>query len=350
MFKSPKDARKAADPIMARVNESNNSTAPQRVYSEITFRDFVAGRWRDYMVHAKYQISTIEHCNSLVKNHLLPFFGQKKMVEVTPSDISGFLKSKQSAVSDNTMQKFYGLLHLMFDIAHQYDLIMQNPVRSKLHKPEMERVEKPTLRATEVRAILAQLPEQEQLFALLIAVTGMRMGEALALRWMDFDATRSELSISHTLYRLRLKSPKTESSMRSIRLVPVIAELLASHRRQSAFQADTDFIFYRADGRPLNANVVRRLLYKAMDAAEIKRVKGQYGFHIFRHTAGSLLYAKSRDLKLVQNTLGHSDISTTSDIYVHLDDKVMSEGTEILAGEILGKRDLSVTHESEMVS
>jgi integrase len=262
----------------------------------------------------------------------------------------GFLKSKQSAVSDNTMQRFYGLLHLMFDIAHQYDLIGQNPVRPKLHKPEMERIEKPILRATEVRAILARLPEQEQLFVLLIAITGMRMGEALALRWMDFDAIQSELTISHTLYRLRLKPPKTESSTRSIRLVPAIAELLASHKRQSAFKADTNFIFCRADGKPINANVVRRLLYEAMDGAGIKRVKGQYGFHIFRHTAGSQLYAKSRDLKLVQTTLGHADISTTSDIYVHLEDKVMSEGTEILAEEILGKCDLSVTQESEMVS
>jgi integrase len=70
-----------------------------------------------------------------------------------------------------------------------------------------------------------------------------------------------------------------------------------------------------------------------MDTAEIKRVKGQYGFHIFRRSAGTLLYAKSRDLKLVQGTLRHADISTTSDIYVHLDDKVLSEDTEILTGK-----------------
>lgn len=63
-----------------------------------------------------------------------------------------------------------------------------------------------------------------------------------------------------------------------------------------------------------------------------------------------MLYNKSRDLKLVQGTLGHSDISTTSDIYVHLDDKVIGEGTEILAEEILGDCDLLVTQESEMVS
>jgi integrase len=349
-FKNKKAAFKAAEPIMARVNERNNSTAPHKLYAEITFKDFIAGRWSDYTVVAKHQVSTTECNNSLIKNHLMPFFDDRKMVEITPSDISHFLNSKQGLVSGNTMQNLYGLLHLMFDIAHQYDLIEHNPIRPKLHKPEFERVEKPTLLAAEVRGILAKLPKQEQSFALLIAVTGMRMGEALALRWMDFDVTRLELSINHTLYRLKLKQPKTKSSKRPLRLAPSIAELLVSHREQSAFQAEDDFIFCRADGRPLNPTALRTHLYDAMDSVGIKRVKGQYGFHIFRHTAGSLLYAKSRDLKLVQNTLGHSDISTTSDIYVHLDDKVMGEGTEILAREILGNCDLSVTQCSKMVS
>jgi site-specific recombinase XerD len=87
-----------------------------------------------------------------------------------------------------------------------------------------------------------------------------------------------------------------------------------------------------------------------MDKAGINRVKGKYGHHIFRHSAGTLLYEKSRDLKLVQGTLRHNDISTTSDIYVHLGDEVLNEGSQILATEILGNRDLFVTQKSEMVS
>jgi integrase len=87
-----------------------------------------------------------------------------------------------------------------------------------------------------------------------------------------------------------------------------------------------------------------------MDKVGIERVKGKYGPHIFRHSAGSLLYAKSRDLKLVQSTLRHGDISTTSDIYVHLDDEVLNEGSVILTGEILGNGTLAVPQESKMVS
>lgn len=87
-----------------------------------------------------------------------------------------------------------------------------------------------------------------------------------------------------------------------------------------------------------------------MDKAEIKRVTRKYDFHIFRHSAGTLLYTKSRDLKLVQGTLRHTDLSATSDIYVHLDDVVLSEGAEILTAEILGNCDSTVTQKNEMVS
>jgi integrase len=238
----------------------------------------------------------------------------------------------------------------MFDLAEQYDLIERSPVRPKLHKPEMPRGEKPTLNAAQIRALLEAFDERDRLFVLLLAVTGMRVGEAMALRWVDFTAERLELSINHTVYRQKLKQPKTESSRRPLRLVPAIAGLLVAHRQQSAFATDEDFIFCRKDGRPLNHSALRNHLGKAMKAVGIKQIKGQHGFHIFRHSAGTLIYSKSRDPKLVQGTLGHADISTTSDIYVHLDDRIIAEGTEILAAEILGNCDPTVTQVSQMVS
>jgi integrase len=126
--------------------------------------------------------------------------------------------------------------------------------------------------------------------------------------------------------------------------------MLVEHREGSAFQAAEDFIFCRPDGQPLNPSALRTHVYLAMDAAGIPRSKGTCGFHIFRHTAGSLMYARSHDLKLVQSALGHSNISTTSDIYVHLDGNAIAEGTELLAEEILANGDPTVTHESTMVS
>ncbi|MFL6278384.1 MAG: tyrosine-type recombinase/integrase [Blastocatellia bacterium] len=344
-------ALEAAAPIMAQVNRRNQAE-PQQLDAEITFKEFIATHWEAYRRTAKHQPTTIENHNSLTKNHLMPFFKKRRLREVQPSDISRFLQSRiDEGLAGNTLQNLYGLLRLMFDIAAQFDIIDKSPVRPKLHKPEFERVEKPTLNAAQIKAIIARLPDEtERVFALLLAVTGMRIGEALALRWTDFDPLKCELSIHHTLHRLKLKKPKTAISFGTLKLDPRIADLLTAHQARSRFKAEKDFIFCRSDGRPLNQSALRNHLYAVMDELEIARAKGMHGYHIFRHSAGTILHKRSRDLKVVQSLLRHSDISTTADIYVHLDDEVVSEGVGILADEILGIRDRTVTGESKMVS
>ena len=120
---------------------------------------------------------------------------------------------------------------------------------------------------------------------------------------------------------------------------------------KSSFKEPPDFIFHRSDGSPFNQNQVREdVLYKAMDKAEIAREKGKYGFHILRHSAGSILHARTGDLKLTQKALGHARVSTTSDIYVHLEEDALKIATELPAGEILGNCDPIVTQSSRMVS
>jgi site-specific recombinase XerD len=95
----------------------------------------------------------------------------------------------------------------------------------------------------------------------------------------------------------------------------------------------------RPDGNTLNEPTLRNHLHAVIDKAEIKRVRQKYDFHIFRHSASTLLYTKSRDLKLVQGTLRHADICVTSDIYVHLGDVVLNEDAEILTAVIMGNCD-----------
>lgn len=173
-LKDKKAARKAAEPIMARVNERNNCANPKLPLVPITFREFIDKRWRAYTVSAEHQVSTVNIRNSLINRQLMPFFGEKVMTEITPSDISDFLKA--SKLSINSRQQLYSMLNLMFEMARQYDVIEQNPVRPLIHRPEQAAINKPTLTPAQVRAILAYLPDDERLYNLLLAVTGMRCG------------------------------------------------------------------------------------------------------------------------------------------------------------------------------
>ena len=113
------------------------------------------------------------------------------------------------------------------------------------------------------------------------------------------------------------------------------------------FDRPGDFVFCRPDGRPYDPDVVREwVLYPAMDRLKIERTPGAYGFHLFRHSAGSRLHTLTGDIKLVQETLGHARASTTSDIYVHLDPEVADTATDVLARELFGE---GTTQSSEAI-
>ncbi|MEN3334193.1 MAG: integrase [Blastocatellia bacterium] len=334
VFKNKTAARRAAEPRMAKINDWNNADRPPEV-QQITFRTFVEGRWKAYILSAKLQPTTLSHYDSVARIHLLPFFGEMLLKDIKPMNVSELMDGLQERAG-NTLRLIYKVMKMIFDLAIEFDLIEVNPVRKKLHCPEVEKVEKPILKPDEIRAVLEHLNETERLFVILLSVTGIRMGEGQALRWMDFNESRCELAVNHTLYKKKPKCPKTAKSIRKLRLHPGIVARLASHKAQSPFTQPTDFIFCRVNGEPLNQDTIRKRLNKAMDDAKIKRGRYTHGFHIFRHTAGSMIYEKSRGLKLVQGVLGHSAIGVTSDVYVHLDETTIAEGTALLTEELFG--------------
>jgi len=107
------------------------------------------------------------------------------------------------------------------------------------------------------------------------------------------------------------------------------------HLQVSPFTKGSDFIFSKMDGRPCDPNFVRdSVLYPSMDRAEIPLGTRTHGFHIFRHSAGSIIHKKTGSMKLAQVQLGHADMGTTANIYVHTDEEQLKLAAEILANEI----------------
>jgi integrase len=207
-FKTKTDALKASAPIMAQVNERNNME-PQKLYINLTFKEYIETHWKAYTVTEKHQPSTLDLRNSLIKIHLLPFFGKMKLREVQPTHISDFLGKRQSKYTGSTMRALYSLIRLLFEIAEQYDLIDKSPVRPKRHRPKLAKIHKPTLNTMQIQQVLASLPdEQERLFVLLLSVTGIRVREGMALRWMDIESAHCQLSINHTLYKGNSRNPR----------------------------------------------------------------------------------------------------------------------------------------------
>lgn len=160
----------------------------------------------------------------------------------------------------------------------------------------------------------------------------------LGLRWQDVDFEAGRLLLKHNLWRRQLVTPKTKARARVIHLPQGLADVLRAHREVSPWKDSTDYVFARLDGTPYDPDHMRnQVLYPVLDRCGIERRKFEHGCHLFRHTAGSLVHAASRDLKMTQELLGHTRISTTADIYVHLPERVAQEATEILARELVGE-------------
>src|SRR5262249_20599185 len=152
-------------------------------------------------------------------------------------------------------------------VALQFDLIKKSPVRAKRHSPKAVKITKPTLTGEQIyRVIHALKDEQERLALLLLASTGLRVNEALALRWIDFSDSESTLSINHTIYKGELKNLKTDASKAVLELDLQLTSMLVAHRKRSDFRMPLDFIFACADGSSLRYFTFREHLQNAMKA------------------------------------------------------------------------------------
>jgi integrase len=280
------------------------------------------------------KVSTVSTYRSMLKSHVLPAWGHRLIDSILPQDITLFFNAREKeGLSDKYRLNLYGLLNVMFELAIQYDLIESSPVRRKLHRPSVERREKPVLTAEQIRNVISAIPSEYQALALCIAITGLRIGELLALRWRNIDFTNRRLSITHNLWRGRLVSPKTEASRRTLHLPDALAEILQAHRSRSCWDSPEDFVFCSKQGKPLDPDYLRKcVLYPAMRAVEIEPGERTHGFHMFRHSAATIVEASTRDRALASELLGHTQASTTQS-YVHVE-RAAERATELLAREI----------------
>jgi len=231
------------------------------------------------------------------------------------------------------------MLNLMFDIALDYDLMESKPLRKKLHKPEFEREEKPILPVEMVRRRLKGLSYGDRLFIAVLSIIAIRVNEGAALRWMNLDFESGILSLTHGIWRGRLKPTlKTKASRRKFEMPEPLLIALKHFRAQSQFNKDEDFIFANSVGKPLDFDSFRvRVLYPLMDNLGIKRGSYTHGFHILRHTAATVLHELTGDIEKAQKALGHAHRSTTESYYDHVGNVVDAQTTGLLLDWLVGE-------------
>lgn len=331
---SKKAARKLLDERLQKINGSNGGMAQGGLKK---MSDLLSSVWPNYLTKQRVKKSTRDSWATIVQKWIAPFFGNRVLDEIEPEHIGNFISYLDShKLSSKYQVNVYQVLRLMFDIAQLNGFIKSNPVHPKIHRPAVERKRKHVWTVEQGKAILSAIEPAFRAPLMVLSLTGIRTGELLALRWYNIDFLRKRISITDNLYRGELQSTKSESSDRTIGMSKELEQILLEHRSASQFKGPDDFVFCQADGTPIAPDSLRRCgIYPALKAAGVPYVKRASGCHAFRHLAGSVIHKETGSLKDAGEQLGHADVSTTGNIYVHLDEEQVSRNAEIL-GRVLG--------------
>ncbi len=233
-------------------------------------------------------------------------------------------------------RNLYGLLDSLFDVAVENDLLPETPIRPKVHRPKLESEEKFVFSANQARDLLQAVDPTWEAPVWTLALTGLRSGELLGLRWRSIDFLRKRISVTHSLWRGQLVRPKTKASQAALAMSDLLVQILVKHRQESDFTEPEDFVFCQADGKPLDPDSLRRSgIYPALRKAGIPFAKHASGCHAFRHLAGSIIHSQTGSLKLAQKQLRHANIATTGDVYTHVPDDDLERTASVLQ-EALG--------------
>lgn len=326
---------------------SRTHRGPYRELKKLSFKEFTP-KWLEEYARGKVKESTFESYQQIFRTHLLPYFGDYPLQQITPEDIQKYvtLKRREGQIAPKTINNTLVPLKEMFKHAVRWRYLHESPA-IYVEKPRVPRKEMDFLTREELRQFLEHVHAEHYVLFLTACLTGMRRGELLAMKWSNLDWNRRQYFIKESLYKSGFTEPKSSYSMRAVNLPPV---LLASLKRHHVKQAeiklgnrydshDMDLIFCKKDGKPLDPNnLVKRIFLPTLKRAGMRRIR----FHDLRHTFASLLIAQGENPKYIQNQLGHSSIQTTLDRYGHLMPETHRQAAERLQEAVFG-----VNHNSQ---
>lgn len=322
-----------ADRLLAVVDGDKVRGAYVDPTNPTTVRQY-AEEWRATKLHRP---TTADYYAAMLRLHVYPVLGDRRMASVRPSEIQGWVKGMSRTLKPSTIGTIHGILAGVFKAAVRDRLIAGNPLEGtrlpRAHRPEVI-----PLTVEQVQTLADTVPERFRALVVLSATTGLRQGECLGLTVDRLDLMRGTLRVDRQLVLARevgvyLGPPKTEASTRTVPLAAETVTELVRHLRafptapQSVRVADAagqpsdrldevELIFTGGRGAPIRRNGFGPDTFApAVVAAELPEGTG---FHALRHFYASLLIAHGESIKVVQARLGHATAAETLDTYAHL--------------------------------
>ncbi len=269
--------------------------------------------------------STWQATNFILKLHIYPYFDGYELEDITPRLCQSYVNEKlkhgrtdgKGGLSVVTVHKHLTILKKALGEAVRLGLISQSPAQY-VRMPRRKSIYTPRAvfyTAEEGKAVLKAFEDSPLYLLVAIALYyGLRRSEVVGLRWQAVDFENDILRIEHTIVRaITIEASdctKTSTSRRAFQLLPEIKELLLEYEKTAPI---SDYIFCNQDGSPLNPDGVTQRFKRVLKKHGLKDMR----FHDLRHSTASILFDKGWQLEDVKNWLGHADIETTSNIYLH---------------------------------
>lgn len=280
--------------------------------------------------------------NKLKTTDLQNFYNKK---------LAGTYEGQKRKLSPTTVRYIHVIIKSALKQAVNNRMINEN-VGNAVVLPKKNKVQIVPFTKEEVNRFLS-VAQNDRLYALYLLemMTGLRKGEILGLQWNDIDFENKRINVIHNLCRIKstdektdkkyemlLMSPKTQSSKRSIPINDFMVDELKKHKSRQEKEKksyadcynDLGMIFCKPDGNYIYSRDFLRQYQNLLSKAGLEKKR----FHDLRHTVASLLINANENPKVVQQLLGHSNISTTLDIYAHVMGETMNKSVDKLYNQL----------------
>lgn len=308
---------------------------------EIKFEAF-AKKWFEQYAEPNLKARTVSRYRQM-EPRVYRSIGHMKMQDITPMAVQqlvfelgqkGENQTTGGVLSPKTIRNYLSFVSSIFGYAAAQGIVRENPCRF-VRAPKLPRIERPCYSAKEAQDFLDALVNEPLCWRVYFALAifgGFRRGEILGLEWGDIDFENDIVTINRTsLYTSELgvftDTPKTKNSRRSLKMPKSVMRLIEDFKNEKPIRFCGERLFTAKNGSPINPICVENWLSSFQKRAGLRKVN----LHSFRHLNATLLINSGADIKTVSAALGHSQISTTLDIYTHTIAEAQAKATAALA-------------------
>jgi integrase len=294
-----------------------------RTMTELKFSELV-DRWRATIVPT-IKRTTATYYGNILRAHIVPAFGEKQISAITRFDVESFLAERARMYCRNTLRGMRVSLGRVLSWAVQCDWLKKNPCSGVRLPQAGERIVRTILTPTQIADIAERLNEPYATLVLFLAITGLRIGEAVGVKRSDFDGDL--LRVRRRIYEGKADTTKTKKSARDLPIPDALrSRLFSVSGREWIFESQN------SAPTPVNpGNALKRYIRPAVRSLGIKIG----GWHDFRHTLGTTLRKHGWSAKVRADILGHSSLQVTDGVYDHADQDDFREALGGIASELL---------------